>query len=70
MPQEQENHGERVGHTIGQAVGGVRRRGGVVLSVQVAVLSVRAIAEVGPQSMESPVVGRQQLAFRLEAGIC
>lgn len=70
MLQEQENHRERVGRTIGQAVGGVRRRGGVVLSVQVAVLSVRAIAEVGPQSMESPVVGRQQLTFRLKAGIC
>lgn len=55
---------------IGKAVGSVRRRERVVLAVQVAVLGVGAIAEVGPETVKGPLVGRQLLAGRLEAGVC
>ncbi|KAH0373682.1 ribonuclease T2, partial [Aureobasidium melanogenum] len=52
---------------IGQAIGSVGRRCRIVLSVQVAVLGVRAIAEVRPQAVQRPLVGRQQLTLGLEA---
>lgn len=55
---------------IGQAVGSVGRRCRVVLSVQVAVLSVRAIAEVRPQAVQRPLIGRQQLTLSFEASVC
>lgn len=52
---------------IGLAVGRVRGRTGIVLAAQVAVLRVRAVAEVGPEAMDTPGVLRQKLAFVLAA---
>ena len=65
--------GARVGGHGGavlEAVGGVGRRDGVVLAVQVAVLRVGAVAEIWPQSMQCPVIGRKQLTLGLEASVC
>lgn len=55
---------------VGQAVGRVGRRRRVVLPAQVAVLGVAAVAEVGPETVESPCVFGQELPFGLEARVC
>lgn len=55
--------------TVGQAVGGVGRRHRVVLARQVAVLRVRAVAEIGPQAVQRPRVGWQELTLRLETRV-
>jgi hypothetical protein len=40
------------------------------LPVEIAVLSVRTIAEIGPQPMHRPALGREDLPLRLEARVC
>ena len=55
---------------VGEAVGRIRRGDRVVLALQVAVLSVRAVAEVGPQAVQCPCVGGQLLAFGFESCPC
>lgn len=47
----------------GRSIGRRRR---VKLAVKIAVLRVRAIAEIRPQAVKPPAFGGQQLALRLE----
>lgn len=49
--------------------GGVGGRGRVVLTAEVAVLGVRAVAEVGPQTVNSPRVGGQLLALGFKTSV-
>ena len=55
---------------IAWEVGCLRRRRRVILSVQITVLRVGAVTEIGPQTMKTPSVLRQQLALRFETRIC
>lgn len=57
------------GGAVGFAVGRVGGRDGVILAGEIAVLGVGAVAEVGPETVERPGLGRQQLAFGFEAGV-
>lgn len=71
-PQEGPDVGPRVrrhGGPRGRAGRGVWRRGRVVLPAQVAVLRVRAVAEVGPQAVEGPCVLGEDLALGLVARV-
>lgn len=53
-----------------EPVGRVGRGNRVVLPRQIAVLCVAAVAEVGPQPVQRPRVGRQELAVGLAPRIC
>jgi hypothetical protein len=55
---------------IRQRVGSVGRWLSVILPREVTILGIRAIAKVWPQSVECPVIGRQQLTLRLKTGVC
>lgn len=57
------------GGAVGQTVGRVGGRGRVVLSAQVAVLGVAAVAKVGPEAVEGPRLCGQELALFLEPGV-
>ncbi|KAH0281709.1 ribonuclease T2, partial [Aureobasidium melanogenum] len=48
----------------------VRGNNSAIGQAVVTVLSVRAIAEVGPQAVQRPLVGRQQLTLSFEASVC
>jgi len=56
-------------HTVRQPIGGVGRRCGIKLPVQIAVLRVGTIAKVGPETVKSPRVWREKLSLRLESGV-
>ena len=51
------------------AVGGVGARRRVILAAQVAVLGVRAVAEIGPESVDGPALLGKVLALLLETGV-
>ena len=55
--------------TIRQSIGGIGGREGVILSLQVAILGERAIAEVRPQAVQGPALLGRDLAIRLESGV-
>ena len=55
---------------IRKTIGGIWAGTGVELTGQIAILGVRAVAEVGPETMKSPSLGGDQLTFTLEAGVC
>ena len=49
--------------------GCVRRRTRIILPIQIAVLRVAPIAEIRPEAMQGPGVGREELALGFEAGV-
>lgn len=59
----------RDGSAAGGAGGGVGGWVGIILSREVAVLRVGAVAEVGPEAVEAPVFGGQELAGGFAAGV-
>jgi hypothetical protein len=54
---------------IGKPVLSLRRGGVVVLSVQVAVLRVATVAEVRPETVQSPCILGEQLSLGFETGV-
>lgn len=55
--------------TICKAIGRVGRWRGIILSAEVTVLRIRAIAKVGPKSMQCPRVRRKQLTLTFETSV-
>jgi hypothetical protein len=55
---------------IGQTIGGVWAGAGIELAAEIAVLSIRAIAEVRPKAMQGPGSRWDQLTLALKASVC
>ena len=55
--------------SIGEPIGSIRRWRGVELTAEIAILSIGSVAEVRPETVQSPSFGWYQLTFAFESRV-